>query len=42
MLYKIGALKNLTIFTEKIMWTATSGITDNKTNLAGCKFIDVL
>ena len=42
MLYKVGVLKNLAIFTAKFVSTAASGITENIPCLAGCKFIDVL
>ena len=42
MLYKIGVLKCLVIFTAKFMGSAASGITENIPCLAGCRFIDVL
>ena len=35
-------LKNSVTFTAKFMWTAASGISENRPCLAGCKFIDVL
>ena len=34
MLYKIGVLKNLAKFTAKFMWTAASGISENRLYLA--------
>ena len=34
MLYKIGVLKNLAKFTAKFMWTAASGISENRLCLA--------
>ena len=42
MLHEIGGLKSLAKFTQKFMWTAASGISENRPCLAGCKFIDVL
>ena len=42
MLYKINVLKNLAIFTGKLMWTAASGITENIPFTPGYKFSDVL
>ena len=42
MQYNIGVLKNLAKFTAKFMWTASSGISENRPGLAGCKFFDVL
>ena len=42
MLYKIGALKNLAIYTAKFMRTVASGITENIPFLPGCTFSDVL
>ena len=42
MLYKIGFLKHIVIFTAKFMRTTAPGITENIPCLAGCKFIDVL
>ena len=42
MLYKVGVLKNLAIFTVKFVWATASGITENISCLIGCKFIDVL
>ena len=42
MFYKVGVLKNLTIFKAKFMWTAASGITENIPFTPGCKFSDVL
>ena len=42
MFYKIGVLKNVTIFTAKFMWAAASGITENIPFTPGCKFSDVL
>ena len=39
---KKGVLKNPAKFTAKFMWTAASGISENRPCLAGCKFIDVL
>ena len=35
-------LKNSVTFTAKFMWTAASGISENRPCLAGCKFTDVL
>ena len=37
-----SVLKNSVIFTAKFMWTASSGISEDRPCLAGCKFIDVL
>ena len=34
--------KNSVTLTAKFMWTAASGISENRPCLAGCKFIDVL
>ena len=42
MQYKIGVLKNLVKFTAKFMWTAGSGISENRPCLAGYKYFDVL
>ena len=42
MLYKKSVLKYSGIFTAKFMWTAASGISENRPCLAGCKFINVL
>ena len=42
MLYKISVLTNLPKFTANFMWTAASGITENRSCLAGYKYIDVL
>ena len=36
---KIGVLKNLAKFTTKLMWTAASGVSENRLCLAGCKFL---
>ena len=40
MIHEIGVLKNLAEFTAKFMWTAASGISENRPCLAGCKFIE--
>ena len=42
MLYKKGVLKNSAKLPAKFIWTAASGISENRPCLAGCKFIDAL
>ena len=39
---KEGVLKNPAKFTAKFMWTAASGISEDRTCLAGSKLIDAL